>query len=323
MRAAGLTRQLLLFSRRQVPRFEPLDLNESINGLMKMLRRLLGASIEVKFLPSTEAAWVRADAGMLEQVVLNLCINARDAMSKGGRLTLVTTTVERGARSANSHLDARAGCFVCVSVTDTGCGMDETVLRRLFEPLFTTKAAGKGTGLGLATIQGIVRQHEGWTEVESAVGQGSTFRVYLPAQARPASASGSPSPEAIKGGSETILLVEDEPSVRRTVALCLRKLGYAVLEAGTGLEALKAWEEHHEAIKLLFTDMVMPGAMTGLDLSERLRKEKASLKVIISSGYNEDPAAPPPTGAQEITYLAKPYKATALAKAVRSCLDRT
>jgi CheY-like chemotaxis protein len=141
-------------------------------------------------------------------------------------------------------------------------------------------------------------------------------------QAKPVSAPGTPNPEEIKGGSETILLVEDEPSVRRTVALCLRKLGYAVLEAGTALEALKAWEEHHQAIKLLFTDLVLPGEMTGLDFGERLRKEKASLKVVISSGYSEDPATPPLTTGQEITYLAKPYKTTALAKAVRRCLDQ-
>jgi PAS domain S-box-containing protein len=322
MRAAGLMRQLLLFSRRQVARVEPLDLNELINGLLKMLRRLLGANIEVKFQPSSEAAWVCADAGMLEQVVLNLCINARDAMPKGGRLTLAATMVEPEARSAQAHPDARPGRFVCMSVTETGCGMDKTVLAKLFELLFTTKEAGKGIGLGLATICGIIKQHEGWTEVDSKVGQGSTFRVYLPVQAKPVSAPGTPNPEEIKGGSETILLVEDEPSVRRTVALCLRKLGYAVLKAGTALEALKAWEEHHQAIKLLFTDLVLPEEMTGLDLGERLRKEKASLKVVISSGYSEDPATPPLTTGQEITYLAKPYKATALAKAVRRCLDQ-
>jgi PAS domain S-box-containing protein len=318
--AANLTRQLLLFSRRQVARFEPLDLNALIQDLLKMLRRLLGENIEVLFQSSVEAAWVEADAGMMEQVVMNLCINARDAMPKGGRLNLATGVIELGAQSAIRNLDARPGHFVCLTVTDAGCGMDESVLKRIFEPFFTTKGVGQGTGLGLATVYGIVKQHEGWVEVESAPAQGSSFRVYLPATTGPSSAS--PRREELKGGSETILLVEDELLVRRTAALCLRKLGYAVLEASSGEEAMKLWEQHQQKIELLFSDMVMPGATTGLDLAQRMRTQKAALKVIISSGYSPDLAGSPPVTGQHVTYLAKPYKASALARIVRYCLDQ-
>ena len=237
MRAVGLTRQLLLFSRRQVARFQPLDLNLLIQQLLKMLRRLLGENIEVDFQGSPAAVWVKADAGMIEQVVMNLCINGRDAMPKGGRLTLRTKAVELTRESAGLNPNARAGRFVCVSVADNGCGMDELVLKRIFEPFFTTKEAGKGTGLGLATVYGIVKQHEGWVEVESELGQGSLFRVYLPEEPAPQPLSpDSPRPGAIQGGSETILLVEDELPVRRTIALALRLLGYAILEAASGLK---------------------------------------------------------------------------------------
>jgi PAS domain S-box-containing protein len=321
MRATNLTRQLLLFSRRQAAKAEALNMNGLINDLLKMLRRLLGEDIEVIFQSSTDSVWISADKGMMEQVVMNLCINSRDAMPKGGTLTLGASLAEIQSQSAKLHQDARSGCFVCLLVTDTGCGMDKAVLGRLFEPFFTTKGVGKGTGLGLATVYGIIKQHEGWVEVESSVGSGSSFRVYTPARAKPAGVAAMPIPAGkIKGGSETILLVEDEFSVRQVTALCLRKLGYAVFEAGNGLEALRVWKEHHDKIELLFTDMVMPEGMTGLDLAHQLKKDNGSLKVIISSGYNERVATAQPAG-QEATYLAKPLRAAALAKTVRHCLD--
>jgi CheY-like chemotaxis protein len=200
--------------------------------------------------------------------------------------------------------------------------MDGAVLSRIFEPFFTTKEAGKGTGLGLATVFGIVKQHDGWVEVESSVGQGSTFRVFLPATVAP-DPSGLASREVeIKGGSETILLVEDELALRRMVALNLRKLGYAVLEAGNGSEAVKVWEEHLQKSDLLFTDMVMADEITGLDLANRFKKEKNSLKVIISSGYTGDMSATGPIAGLEIDYLPKPYAPAALARTVRQCLDK-
>jgi CheY-like chemotaxis protein len=323
MRAANLTRQLLLFSRRQVARFEPLDMNALINDLLKLLRRLLGERIEIDFQGSRDAAWVEADAGMLEQLIMNLCLNARDAMPAGGRLSLGTTLVERNSGSEKTLPDARPGWFVCLVVSDAGCGMDEAVRKRLFEPFFTTKGLGKGTGLGLATVYGIVQQHEGWIEVESAVGKGSSFRVYFPALETPTEKAPITSrPEEPRGGSETILLVEDDASVRRMTALCLRKFGYAVLEATNGAEALKQWEQHRQKIALLLTDMVMPEAMTGLELAQRLRKDKPGLRVIVASGYSANLVNPDPLE-PEVIFLAKPFRPAALAKLVRQCLDKT
>jgi CheY-like chemotaxis protein len=297
-------------------------LNDLIGQLLKMLRRLLGENIGVVLKCSSDNGWVNADPGMMEQVVMNLCINARDAMPQGGRLEVGTTKVEIKSQPANP--DARPGSFLCLSVSDTGCGIEETILGRIFEPFFTTKEGGKGTGLGLAMVYGIVNQHQGWVEVESAVGRGSSFRVYLPARETPLPAPSNPGGgEEVKGGSETILLVEDDPLVRRLAALGLRKMGYAVLEAGTGPEALKAWKEHHQSIELLFTDMVMPEGMTGLELAERLKQEKSSLKIIISSGYCADMLESHPKDGRDITFLPKPYAPAALARTVRHCLDKT
>jgi signal transduction histidine kinase len=323
VRATNLTRQLLLFSRQQAARIGPVELNSLITDLLVMLRRLLGENIEISLQGAPEGSWINADAGMMEQIVMNLCINARDAMSQGGLLTIGTSTVEIPARQGKSHPDARPGRFVCLTIADTGCGMDETLLPRIFEPFFTTKEVGKGTGLGLATVYGIARQHGGWVEVESTVGKGSVFRVYIPG-AGPVGAVEIPAQDqGVKGGAETLLLVEDEVFVRRTIALSLRRLGYAVLEAGNGAEALAVWKDHHEKISLLFTDTLMPGNMTGLDLAAHLRKEKESLKIISSSGYRIEPAGGLPPKGPPIVYLPKPYAPITLARTVRDCLDKS
>lgn len=322
VRATNLTRQLLLFSRQQAARIGPMEMNSLITDLLKMLRRLLGENIEISFEGASEGCWIKADAGMMEQIVMNLCINARDAMSQGGRLAIVTKTVEIPDAAAKLNPDARGGRFVCLTITDTGCGMDEKVLPRIFEPFYTTKEVGKGTGLGLATVYGIARQHEGWVEVQSELGKGSAFHVYIPA-ATPIGAFEIPDQDdAVKGGAETILLVEDELFVRRTIALSLRRLGYAVFEAGNAPEALNVWKEHKEKVSLLFTDTLMPGNMTGIDLATQLRNEKETLKIISSSGYRVDKPEINPAKGPPIVYLPKPYAPITLARTVRDCLDK-
>ena len=322
-RASRLTRQLLLFSRRQTIDAKPLDLNEVINDLSKMLRRLIGEDIELMFEGQRGSSWVKADASMMEQVVMNLCVNARDAMPRGGRLTIGIQEVDIDATSLEVQPQAKPGPFVRLSVTDTGCGMDESTLKRIFEPFFTTKEIGKGTGLGLATVYGIVKQHQGWIEVDSAVGKGTTFGIYLPLLIQPEMDPESNCTANIRGGTETILLVEDEVSVRRVLALGLRKLGYAVFEAADGVQALNLWERHKAQIDLLLTDMVMSGGMTGLDLGERLRKGKSSLKIVLCSGYIRRITTPGVLAEKGISYLAKPYEYALLAKTIRDCLDQT
>ena len=320
-RAASLTRQLLLFSRRQVMQPKRLDFNEVIKGLLKMLKRLLGEDIDTVFSPGPEAAWVEADIGMLEQVVMNLCVNARDAMPRGGHLELGAQRLTLQAKDVRQRPEARPGQFACLTVSDTGCGMDETTLKRIFEPFFTTKEAGKGTGLGLATVHTIVQQHHGWVEVESVIGRGTTFRVFLPAAEPPEAAAPQAEQVRCRGGTETILLVEDDEQVRRMVRMTLRLFGYEVLEAASGVEAIRMWERHGAQVSLVFTDMVMPGGFSGLDLAKRLRQLKPGLKVLISSGYAADliqQGGGLPAG---MRFVAKPYDPKSLGSIVREFLD--
>ena len=321
-RAASLTRQLLLFSRRQIAQHKTLDLNEVLDNLLKMLRRLLGENIDLSFRPAPTPLWIEADPGMMEQVVMNLCVNARDAMPKGGRLSLGTQRTEVDAAHAERNPEARVGAFALLMVEDEGTGMDEATLKRIFEPFYTTKEVGKGTGLGLATVYGIIKQHEGWVEVASQVGQGTVFRVYLPLAREPARAPAVAADESRRvGGSEGILLVEDEPSVRCTTAAFLRQLGYTVWEAGNGVEALRLWGQFRHRIRLLFTDMVMPEGVTGLDLAEQLRAQAPGLRIIISSGYSVELLGQGGRTATGITYLPKPCEPEALARQLRECLE--
>jgi PAS domain S-box-containing protein len=321
-RAANLTRQLLLFSRRQTMQFKPVDLNETVGNLLKMLGRLLGEHITMEFHPASHPNWIEADVGMIEQVLVNLCVNARDAMPRGGRLSIATQRMEVGAEPPRAQAEARPGTYVCLSVQDTGCGMSEAMLKRLFEPFFTTKAEGKGTGLGLATVYGIVKQHHGWVEVASVLKQGSTFRVCLPAFAMTLPvAETTAGASAPAGGKETILLVEDESVVRGTVKLCLKQNGYAILEAQHGEEALAVWKKHQAAIRLLFTDMVMPGGMSGLELAEKLVREKPALSVIIGSGYNELMVRQGIPARPGFQFLSKPYEPEQMLEAIRKGLD--
>jgi PAS domain S-box-containing protein len=322
-RAASLTRQLLMFSRRSVLEIKPLDLNEAVKNLLKMLSRLIGENIKLifdgytGFLPP-----VAADTGLLEQVVMNLVVNARDAMPKGGRITLGTSVELLGEPEITFNPARQPGCFVCLTVSDTGMGMDEKTLSRIFEPFFTTKEPGKGTGLGLATVDGIIAQHKGWVEVRSKVGQGTTFRVFLPAVAEPVPL---PTEETqikhLHRGSETILLVEDEPRVRQGVSRNLRRLGYRLHEAEHGQQAMLLWQEHGSNVDLLLTDMVLPEGMTGLELGERLLSLKPTLKVIISSGYSSDIVQSGRICQPGISFLPKPYSTQTLAETIRACLD--
>ena len=322
-RAANLTRQLLMFSRRSVMQMRMMDLNDTVQNLLKMLRRLLGENIIVQFEMDKHLPAVEGDTGMLEQVLLNLAVNARDAMPKGGTLAISTSLQEISAEIAKHNSERRIGKFVRLAVTDTGTGMDEAIIKRIFEPFFTTKEIGKGTGLGLPTVYGIVKQHQGWLEVESKLGTGSAFHVFLPAKTeavRPAEIHGAPLP-ALRGHG-TVLLVEDEDIVRRPIGIYLRKLGYQVIEAANGNQALAQWREHRDQIDLLYTDMVMPEGLTGLELAERLVIEKPSLRIIISSGYSTEFSAHGVTTEAGFIYLPKPSASTIIAATVRSCIEQ-
>jgi CheY-like chemotaxis protein len=309
-----------LFSRRQVMQTQRIDTNEVIVGLMKMLERLLGEHIQALFSPSVKPVWVDADVGMLEQVIVNLCVNARDAMPKGGTVTLSTEALSLMPENLPPGSEAKAGSFVCIQVQDTGCGMDETTLKRIFEPFFTTKEPGKGTGLGLATVHGIAKQHNGWVEVQSAIGRGTSFCVYLPAKDPLARTESERTNPEISGGSETILVIEDDQALRLMVKRTLTLFGYTVLEATGGDEALRLWEQHQH-VDLVFADMVMPGGLTGLEVMENVRRLQPSVKVLISSGYSSNlplELGHLPAG---VRFLAKPYTPSALAAAIRQSLD--
>jgi len=321
-RGAGLTRQLLTFSRQQAMEPQPLDLHEVISGLLKMLRRLLGEHINLKLAGSTLLPLIHADPGMVEQVVINLCVNARDAMPRGGNLTLSTHVVEFSAPSIRFP-DTHPGRYVGITVTDEGCGMDQKTLQRIFEPFFTTKSAGRGTGLGLATVYGIAKQHHGWVDVESVPGKGTSFHVFFPeaetnAQRPPATHASQP-----RGQGETILVTEDEANVRTVITLSLRRHGYKVIEAGSGPAALRSWREHQGRFDLLLSDMVMPEGMNGRELADRMRVDKPDLKVILCTGYSRTPGVSPIESGSGMILLQKPFDVSQLLTTVRRCLDQS
>jgi PAS domain S-box-containing protein len=323
-RAARLVRQLLLFSRKQALQLLNLDLNQSINELTKMLRRTLGEDIQLQFKFAMQPLFIHADASMMDQVLMNLAVNARDAMPDGGQLVIETSGVEFDEFAAAQSAQARPGSFVCLSVSDTGCGIPAEILPKIFEPFFTTKDVGKGTGLGLATIFGIVQQHQGWINVHSEVGYGTTFRIYLPRLAgMPAQKAAPPALAAMHGGKETILLAEDEESLRALMQTALSRLGYHILEASTGVKALEVWKEHREEISLLLTDLVMPDKMTGKDLAQCLLQENPKLKVVYMSGYSADVVGRDFPLEKGVNFLAKPFQAHKLAQTIRDSLDKT
>jgi CheY-like chemotaxis protein len=303
---------------------KPLDLSEVVGNMSKMLHRLLGETITLEFNPPPDLPPVEADAGMIEQVVMNLAVNARDAMLKGGSLTINLCPIIISEREVHLHPDARPGQFICLRVSDTGCGMDSYTLNRIFEPFFTTKEVGKGTGLGLATVYGIVKQHEGWIEVTSEPGKGTTFNVFLPPCAESvASTQAESDPIAfVRGGSETVLLVEDEPVLRDLAHLILEECGYNVHDAGSGPEALDVWDRHQDEIDLLLTDMVMPENVSGVELAEKLLAQKPTLKIVFVSGYTVDDVSTAFLRKNNHAhFLQKPYNRTNLSRTVRDALD--
>jgi PAS domain S-box-containing protein len=320
-RAASLTRQLLMFSRRQPLQKQSLELNAVLNEELKMLRRLLGEHIELNIRGQTGDAWIEGDPGMIEQVIMNLCINARDAMPDGGRLTFGINLVEFDAQNLNNP-QARPGKYVCFSVADKGSGMSAETKARIFEPFFTTKGVGKGTGLGLATVYGIVKQHNGWIEVNSEVGKGSEFRIYLPSSAAKRAVGTCEASSRILPGKETILIVEDDEPVRKSVVLALKFAGYRVFEAGNAPEALELWSGRINQIDLLLTDMVMPGGMSGLAMAEAFKKLNPGLRVILTSGYSNELVVSGTGKHPEFIFVSKPYDIGVLTKTARESLDQ-
>jgi signal transduction histidine kinase/ActR/RegA family two-component response regulator/HAMP domain-containing protein len=323
-RAASLTRQLLMFSRKNVMQPKHLDLRDVVTNMSKMLHRLLGEMITLDFTPPAGLPLVEGDTGMMEQVIMNLCVNARDAMERGGSLTIALSSLDIAEDYVQSHPDARPGKHVCLRVSDTGCGMDTYVITRIFEPFFTTKEVGKGTGLGLATVYGIVKQHSGWVEVTSQPGQGTTFTVFFPAsQGITKTATEDINPNTpVAGGNETLLVVEDEPVLREMAQMILEECGYRVILANNGKEALDVWERHQNSIDLLFTDMVMPAGMSGMELAHQLIAKRKDLRIVFASGYTVDDISTDfLTRNNDARFLQKPYTRNNLARAVREALD--
>jgi PAS domain S-box-containing protein len=322
-RAAALTRQLLAFSRRQVLQPKVLDLNTVVTNMGQMLRRLIGEDIELSTDLSPSLSRVKADPGQIEQVIVNLAVNARDAMPDGGRITIATADAELSPAYAVVHTDVRPGPHVLLSVADTGQGMSDETQAHLFEPFFTTKERGKGTGLGLATVYGIVQQSGGHIRVNSAADRGSTFLIYLPRVEAPEDGvqrADRPLLPHPSPGTETVLLAEDEEMVRRLAREILSGNGYKVLEAGNGREALLLSEAHRGEIHLLLTDVVMP-KMSGRELTERIRPLRPDLRILFMSGYTDDAILRHGVLEDGIPFLQKPFTAEELARKVREVLD--
>ena len=321
-RAASLTRQLLTFSRKQIMQTRPLDLNQVVARLEKMLRRIIGEDITLLCQPSAEPAVVLADEDMIAQILMNLVCNARDAMGRGGRLTLSAETLALTEAAIKQSTDARSGEFVCLRVSDTGSGIAPEHLPHIFEPFFTTKDIGRGTGLGLCTVYGIVKQHHGWIEIASSPGVGTTFSIFLPRAPLPAGERERDHPESeVPAGNETILLVEDEAPVRGLGRECLQRLGYTVLEAASGVEALFLWEQRAGGIDLLLTDMVLPNGISGRDLADRLRARQPGLAVLCMTGYTTAESGSLGEAVPDAGFLRKPFSLQTLGHAVRECLD--
>jgi CheY-like chemotaxis protein len=321
-RAAALTQQLLAFSRKQLLHLQVLDLNSVVADTEKLLRRLVGEDVELSAILAPDLGNVKADPRRMEQVIMNLAVNARDAMPEGGRLTLETQDVVLDEDYARSRVDVEPGRYVMLAVSDTGVGIDEETQAHIFEPFFTTKEDGKGTGLGLATVYGIIKQIDGHISMESEPGRGTTFKIYLRGTDEAAQPIRPvPVPDQITRGSETILLVEDEDLVRSMVRRVLTRNDYAVLQAGNGEEALRICRRHEGPLHLLLTDVVLPGGMSGPDIAARLSGLHPEVKVLYMSGYTDDAILQHGVLDPGVAFLAKPFTPTALSHKVRQVLD--
>jgi two-component system cell cycle sensor histidine kinase/response regulator CckA len=321
-RAANLTRQLLAFSRRQVVSPKVLDLNAVVNDVSKMLTRVVGEDVRLLFRPSVPLGSIKADAGQIEQVLLNLAINARDAMPTGGEITIETANVALDENYVREHEPVIAGQYVMLSVRDNGCGMDEATKARIFEPFFTTKEPGKGTGLGLASVYGIVKQSDGYIWAYSELDRGTNFKLYFPRVQVDLEIVRVPSisTEAV-GGSETVVLVEDEPNLRGVTVVALQSAGYTVLAAETPAKAIQLVEAYREPVHLLLTDVIMPG-MNGVELSKRLKALRPDLKVIFISGYGGEELARQMSEKPDAVLVEKPFSKVALLMKIREVLQR-
>ena len=319
-RATAITSQLLAFARKQVLQPLNLNLNESIAGMTGFLETAIGAHIDLRTVLGPELHVIKADPAQMEQILMNLCLNARDAMPGGGRLTVKTQNVEIDEEFCRIHAYGLVGNYVLLTISDSGEGMDATTLRHIFEPFFTTKELGRGTGLGLSTVYGIVKQHAGFIDVSSELGQGTTFRVYFPAS------SGIPQPRATvaseaSGGTETILLAEDDDGLRELAHEILSSSGYQVILARDGSEAIKLFQQEVERIDLVFLDLVMPGR-SGVEVSTQMRAVKPRLAVVYTTGYTQESVSLNSHIENGAVFLQKPYSPQSLMQAVRSALDK-
>jgi two-component system cell cycle sensor histidine kinase/response regulator CckA len=294
-----------------------------LGNTIKMLERLVGEQVQIDFRSQPSLPAIYADASMMEQIAMNLAVNARDAMPHGGRVSISTSLemIRRGPTPMDP--EQRDGEYVCLTFTDTGAGMDTKILNKIFEPFFTTKPVGKGTGLGLSTVFGLVRAHKGWLVVKSEPNQGTTFCLYFPPSHQPAEKMEPLIDTKLLNGRETVLVAEDEDALREMVVQVLKIQGYVVLEAASGLEALEEWERFGRPVDLLLTDMVMPGGIMGRELAERLLHQSPNMKVIYTSGYSPGMAGKDISLLEGRNFLPKPYSVGKLAHFVRECLDNT
>jgi two-component system cell cycle sensor histidine kinase/response regulator CckA len=320
IRAAGLTRQLLAYARRQVLEPKNINLNQMVNETTTLLEKTIGEHIEVKMVLASDLQITRADPSQVEQVLMNLCFNARDAMPKGGQLLIETRNVQLDSHYCDLRADAQPGRYIQLSVSDTGVGMDLATIERIFEPFFTTKEIGKGTGLGLSTVMGIVKQHGGFLDVYSELGKGTAFRVYLPASEGAAEPLHHVDDAPVRGGTETILVAEDHEGLREMAQEILETLGYCLLLAKDGEEAVNQLAAHRDAISLVILDVIMP-KLDGIDAYQRISEVKPGVPVIFTSGYSDHGPVLASLTKKGVSVLQKPYGSKVLARRVREVLD--